>query len=270
MTLFEFKNYKDFVKERIKKMPSGGRGQFRKMALYLEIHPVVVTQVFNGDRDLTLEQAAGLTRFFSMSDLESEFFISLVELNRAGNEALREILKKRIEKLREKSEQMESRVPKNVELSEEAKAIFYSAWYYSGARLASGLEKNFSIDDIAKSINVDRAKVSQAIEFLLQEKLCVMADGKITEGPQFTYLKGDSPFIVKHHTNWRLKAINTMERTKSNKELFFTLPMSLSEELTGKIRTQLVNLVEDITKNVKTAKLQTLYCLNIDWFKFLS
>ncbi|MDZ4661010.1 MAG: TIGR02147 family protein [Pseudomonadota bacterium] len=268
MNIFEAKNYKDFIRTFIKKMPKKGRGQFRRMALHLGIHPVVITQVFNGDRDLSLEQAAGLTHFFSFSSLESEYFISLVEWSRAGNESLRTLVKARLNKLTEQSQKLENRVPKNIEISAEAKAIFYSAWYYSGARLASSLVQNDSVDDIAKTINVDRAKVAQVIEFLLANDLCVAKNGRIKEGPQFTHLTADSPFVAKHHTNWRLKSINAMERPKSGSELFYTLPMSLSQDLTLKIRTQLLNLIEDVTKQIKDSRLETLYCMNIDWFRF--
>ncbi len=268
MDIFSTENYKEFVRSHIKSLPNRGRGQLRKMALYLEIHPVIITQVFNGDRDLTLEQAAKLTKFLMLSTFEAEYFISLVELARAGNQELRNIVHARIGKLRQSSQNMATRVPKNISLSEEAKAIFYSAWYYSGSRLASGLEQNRDIDDVAKCIGMDRSKVAKAVEFLLENKLCVIKNGQISEGPQFTFLSGDSPYIAKHHTNWRVKGIQTLDRQKKDDELFYTFPMSLSTELAKKIRAQLVEVIQGVTKQIKNSELETLYCLNIDWFNF--
>lgn len=268
LQVFDFQSYKDYIKNYIKNLPKKGRGTLRKMALYLEIHPVAITQVFNGDRDLTLEQAAGLTKFLSLSPIEAEYFISMVEHSRAGNDTLRAIVKSRLEKIKEETQKLENRIPKNVELSEEAKATFYSAWYFSAARLASGIENNFNAEDVARSIGIDRAKASQAVDFLLQHGLCALKNGKLIQGPQFTHLSAESPLVVKHHTNWRLKSLQSMEKVKLDSEMYITLPTALSVDLAKEIREKLLKLIGEIMKEIKESKSETLYCLNLDWFKF--
>ena len=128
MKVFDFENYKDFVTNRIKSMPNRGRGQFRKMSEYLNVHTTLVSQIFKGIKDLTLEQACGVADFFGLSELETEYFISLVQLERAGSERYREILRKQIAELKDKAQDLSRRLPPAQILSEENKAIFYSNW----------------------------------------------------------------------------------------------------------------------------------------------
>jgi hypothetical protein len=43
----------------------------------------------NGDRDLTVEQALSLCEFFGFIELEADYFVSLVERERAGTHQLK-------------------------------------------------------------------------------------------------------------------------------------------------------------------------------------
>ncbi|MBL7542612.1 MAG: hypothetical protein JNL11_02295 [Bdellovibrionaceae bacterium] len=58
MNLFETLDYKSWVNERIQTLPKGGRGQYKQMSDHMGVNPTIVTQVFNGDRELTPEQAS--------------------------------------------------------------------------------------------------------------------------------------------------------------------------------------------------------------------
>jgi transcriptional regulator with XRE-family HTH domain len=89
MTIFEFDDYKKFVDSRIKDYPSGGRGVFKLMAEAMKVPRSTLSQVFNGERDLTFEQAIDLAGFLELSSLETDFFMALVERSRAGNPRLR-------------------------------------------------------------------------------------------------------------------------------------------------------------------------------------
>lgn len=53
-----------------------------------------------------------------------------------------------------------------------------------------------------------------------------------------------------------------------NKNLFFTMPMSLSEEVADKVREDLPAYIEKIAKWVGPSPSQVVRCLNIDWFEY--
>ncbi len=95
-----FDDYKAFVNDWIAALGKGkSRGQLRRMAEHLRVHPSLLTLVFRGDRDLTLEQAADLTTYLGLGVAESEYFLVLVERSRAGKDRLRQILESRRQRL---------------------------------------------------------------------------------------------------------------------------------------------------------------------------
>ncbi len=264
MVVFDYHDYKQCVNDWINSQPKGGHGQLRQLALYLEINSVVMSQVFRGDRDLTLEQALGVTKFMGLSELERDFFLLLVQKSRAGNHELKSVLEKQLDTLRTTAQALKNRV-KHQKFTDEDKATFYSQWYYSAVRLGVSIPSLGTVSAIADHLKLDRPLIARVVEFLLKYKLIVEEKGGLDMGPQVTHVGHDSPFVNRHHTNWRLKSLQAMENI-GDLDLFYTGPMALSEEATKEIRKMLVDLVEKSTKKAANSDSEVLRCLNIDWF----
>lgn len=267
MNIFEFINYKKYVNERIGHMPKKGHGQYRKMSNFLEVNSVNVSQIFKGDRDLTIEQACELCEFFGLSELEGQYFVAMVEHERAGTHKLKKMIVKRLDEISEKSQDLKSRLKQEKQLSEEAKSTFYSNWYYSGIRMLTGLKGYGDVDRISEYFGLPVTTVRRVVDFLLQYGLCVERDGKIVMGSSSTHLEASSPLVSRHHMNWRLRGFENMEGIDSS-ELFFTMPCSLDSKSLKLIRKELVEAVERITKLIDEAPSEELACLNIDLFRF--
>jgi plasmid maintenance system antidote protein VapI len=101
MDLFEQDDYKAFVRNRLRAMPFEGRGQYRRMAEFLRVHPTLISQIFRRERELTPEQASDLAVFLGLDPEQSEYFLTLVELSRAGSLRLKGLLQRRRDRLRE-------------------------------------------------------------------------------------------------------------------------------------------------------------------------
>src|SRR2546430_13286005 len=96
--LFEFTEYKQYVQNWLKNMPKNGHGQLSRIAKHLNISSVSVSHIFNGPRELSEEQAVELAEFFGFSELESEYFLLLVQLERAGTHKLKTKIKNKMVK----------------------------------------------------------------------------------------------------------------------------------------------------------------------------
>lgn len=264
MNTFEYRDYKQCVNDWIKGQPSGGHGQLRKMALFLGLNSVVASQVFRGDRDLTLEQALGVTQFIGYTELERDFFLLLVQKSRAGSHDLKKVLNQQIEDLALSAQSLKNRV-KHQKFTDEDKATFYSQWYYSAIRLGVSIPSLGAISAIADYLNLERKLVAKVVEFLLKHKLVVEDNGRLDMGPQVTHVGHDSVFVNRHHANWRLKGLQAMEQL-TDSDLFYTGPMALSEDAASEIRKLLVDLVEKTTKKASNSDSEVLRCLTIDWF----
>lgn len=264
MVVFEYHEYKKCVNDWIGSQPHGGHGQLRKLALYLEINSVVMSQVFRGHRDLTLEQALGVTKFMGHSELERDYFLLLVQKNRAGSYELKSVFEKQLDTLRVTAQSLKNRV-KHQKFSDEDKATFYSQWYYSAVRLGISIPSLGTVSAIADHLKLDRPLIAKVVEFLLRHKLIVQDQVGMKMGPQVTHVGHDSPFVNRHHTNWRLKSLQAMENI-TDLDLYYTGPMALSENAANEIRKLLVDLVEKSTKKAANSDSEVLRCLNIDWF----
>lgn len=270
ISIFSFKDYKEYTRQSVQSLAKRGRGEFAKMAAHLRMHPTRLSRIFKGPLQLSPEQACSLCSYWGLSPLESDFFMTMVARSRAGTKELEAILDRQLQQLRDRSKQIVHRVAREKILTSEEKAIFYSAWYYSAIRLAASIEGLQDATTLATFFRMERSKVQEVLNFLLDTGLCIEKDGKIQMGPKTTHLEQSSPLILKHHGNWRLKAL-TRHEALSGDELAFTSPVSLRKEDFDEIREQLTQVVEKFLKKVTASDPpDTLACLNIDWFKVKS
>ena len=266
MNIYDFSDYKAFINKKIASLPKKGFGQFRKLAQHLNISPVIVSQVFKGDRELTLEQAHGSTEFFGLNTMERDYFLLLVQRNRAGNYKLKEVFEEQLKVIVEKSREVKSRVTAN-ELSEEDKALYYSHWYYSATRLAANQSHLNSEEELAEYFNLPLKKMREIVDFLISKDICKFENNKFKTSINKTHIPKESPFVNRHHQNWRLKGFERMNHNSEN-DLFYTVPISASHKTKEKFKTELLKLIQELDKEVIKAKNETLFCLNLDLFSF--
>lgn len=266
MDFFNLKEYRKIIKNRLLQYPKKGYGVLKQIADHLRVNSTFISQVVNGAKDFNLEQASLLCEFFGFTDLETKYFLLLIQLERAGNETLKKFLRKEIEQVRKESEKLSTRLPAKEILSESDKGIFYSQWYYSAIRQISHLPGSHTAESIATDLRLPRKMVSSAIDFLLRTGLCIEEKGKIKLGQRSTHLGPESPFVKMHHTHWRAKAMDLFEQEDSFR-LHYSSPMTLLEKDVAKIRLMLVECIENIGKTVDSSEPEAFYCINMDWFK---
>lgn len=267
MSIYQFDDYKDFFNHWVSSLPKQGHGEYRRVALALNVSTTMISQVFKGDKELSLELACDLCEYLNMTEDETDFFILLVEHRRAGSVKLQKRLGKQIKDRKEKAQKLENRLKKETELSEEQRAVFYSSWIYSGVRILASCDDYNDAAVIAQRLSLPRNQVQKVLDFLLGNGLLVQNKGQLALGQTKTFIGSSNLLTVKHHQNWRLQGFNRMVQDDS-KNLFYTGPMSLSHEVAEKLRQELSNLLDHVYKVVPPTASETTRCLNIDWFEF--
>ncbi len=265
MKVFEFSDYKVFVHKKLRDSSNKGHGQYSRIAKHLSIHTSMVSQVFNGPKHLTFEQACGVCSYFGFTELETDYFVALVQLERAGTQEAREKCQRDINRLRSQSESLKDRLTKDMVLAEADNALFYSQWYYTATKLITSIQGYNSPEAISEKLGVPLNLINKALEFLLSVGLCVEVDGKIKPGPANTHLGADSPLVGRHHQNWRVKGFEKMGALRPS-ELFLTMPATLTEKDAILLRRKIVEFIDDFVKVIDASKGEALYCFNIDWF----
>lgn len=267
MSIYDYTDYKAYVRAWIESQPKRGRGILRRMAEEFQMSPTMLSHIFQGDKHLSIEAANDIAEFMSLGDDEFEYFLLLVLYGKAGNFRLQQRFKKKIHLEQKKANQIAKRMKADTELPETSKTIFYSSWLYSGVRNMTACPSYKDVEHIAAHLKVPRNAIQKVIEFLLQNNLCVIKDGKLDVGPQQTHIGSESPLVLKHHQNWRVHGLSKMVE-QNEKNLFFTSPMSMSRETAEEIRPLILDLIEGVRKKIRPSPSETVRCLGIDWFEY--
>jgi uncharacterized protein (TIGR02147 family) len=267
LSIFEFTNYREYLRKWIDSHGDKAHGLKGRMAEALGVSSSLVSQILKGEKALTPDQTSDLCDHLGLNEIESDYLHLLVEIDRAAKPRYHQKLARKIRTLQEQSRQIGKRVPRHKELSEEQKAIYYSSWLYTGVRNLSAIPHLDSVGDMAKYLKLESQTVSRVVRFLLENGLCKEENGKLTYGPASTHVDKDSPFVNRHHQNWRFQAIQNMEHRR-DQDLFFTSPMSLSHKAAEEIRTLIPNVIQNVMKIAGPSTSEKVSCLNIDWFEY--
>lgn len=268
MKIYEFLDYKSYIEQYIKALPSHGRGEMSRIAKALDIHTTMVTHVLKGKLQFTLEQTLKLAEHWALNEPETEYLVALVLLGRAADVRSRKFCKKRIDELRSRALNLSARLDTKNELSEADRAQYYSSWIYTCLRLLSAIDEFSSEQAMASATDLSLSSVRSAVDFLITRGLCVEDKGKIQYGPTQTYLEAASPLVVTHHLNWRRKSMECFDKLR-DEDLVFTYPVAMSEKDFLIIREKLVQFIEEFKKTVAPSPSSSLYCLNLEWLKVL-
>lgn len=267
MSIFDYRDYRPYVLDRIQKLPKKGRGEFQRIAQSLGMHTSSISQVFNGQKRFTPEQGSRLAEHLGLNEIESDYLLNLIEKERAGTKDLEARIEKRLQKLRKMAESLANRLPQDKVLTEEMKALLYSNWFYSAIRLSTDIKELQTIEALSQFFSLPPALVNEVLRFLISCGLCVEENGLYKMGPQRTHLEASSPLISRHHVNWRLKAVERTTELEHSEELQFSSPVVISKSDAVRIRNILLDEIQSVMKIVTPSSSEILYCLNVDWIK---
>ena len=110
-------------------------------------------------------------------------------------------------------------------------------------------------------------RTGEILEFLVSLGLAIQKGNHYEVGASRVHLGGDSPMISKHHINWRLQAIQSLERENREVDLHYSSVISISKEDTLKIKSLLVDSIEKTKAVIKESKEEELHSFCLDFFK---
>ena len=229
MEILNISNYRSFIRFFLAKRSPKGRGEIGKLAKFIRVHSTFVSQVLAGTKDFNIEQSYAASEYLQLTKIEKKFFLLLVQKDRAGTKEVKNYFMNEIEELRSSMLTVATHLNKHSILTEEDGAIFYSSWHYSAIRLYCSIGAGKKLEDICQHFHLGRKKAINYLTFLEKTGLIFLQNELYKLGDIHTHLSGDSPFILKHHMNWRIKALQRHENIRSE-EMAFTAPMSLAKK----------------------------------------
>lgn len=264
--IFDFRDYKAYLKHWMAQKPGKGRGLQTKIANRIGCQTGYVSQILNSSANFSLEQAEGINQFIGHSYEEGHFFLLLVELSRAGTNDLKRRFQIEIDKILNQRLILKDRVDIKKSLEPVNQAIYYSSWYYAAIHVAVSVPSLQSREALTQYFGLSGGVVNEALSFLTSVGLLEKKGDRYTQGVTRLFLGKDSPMIKKHHTNWRMRSIHALDMA-IEKNLHFSTVVSLSKDDLLQIKEKLVKAIEDARSTIRESKEETICCFNLDFFE---
>lgn len=265
-SVFDFDNYKEYLNHVFTNRPKRGRGERNRLALAMGCNNTYVSQVLNGSQDFSLEQAAVINEYLAHSGEEGRFFLLLVLVSRSGNALLKSHFSAEIKRFRLRRAKLKNRLEYEKTLKIEDQLIYYSKWYYSAIHVLLSVPKFRKKDAISQYLELPIQTVSEVLDYLLRVGLAIQSNDEYLIGTKSLHLSDHSPMISQHHMNWHVRAIDSLDRVRSN-DLHYSSVITVSKADAIKIRDVLHKTIDEIRKIVRASNEEGAYCYRIDLFE---
>jgi uncharacterized protein (TIGR02147 family) len=266
ISLFDFIDYKAYLNAYFE--AQGGRsGQRLKAAEVVGCQTSYLSRVLKGDAHFSLEQAERMSRFLGHGKDESHYFLLIVQLDRAGSVELREYFNKQVETVLDSRNKIEKRVSSPIKLSEHDETIYYSSWKYAAVHMASLNKKRRGLEAISEVLSIPMRELRDIAEYLESVGIIEIVGGEIIPGPMNNvHLERTSPNITKHHTNWRLKAVQAVEQ-KNVENVHYSVVYSCSKTAFKEVKKRVLKVIEENAEQVKASEDETLAAFTLDFYE---
>lgn len=263
--LFEFNNYQLYLKYQLERQGKGRRGLKSQFAEAVKCNPAYVTRLLEGTALLSLEQGLRANIFLGHTAEEGEFFLALIGLARAGSTELKDYFKKRLESLREQRSQLSKRIKATESLPEVIQGKYYSLWLYAAVDIATSIPSLQTVQALSEYFEIPLAEVTSILSFLEEAGMVHYEEGLWKNTNRSIYLSPDSPHLRKHHLNWRLKAMQLIERVQT-KNLHYSSVVSISHKEFENLKQHFIQSVIKAREIVKDSPNEVVAGYNIDCF----
>lgn len=264
--IFDFKDYKTYLNSILELRSKIAKGQRTKLAKFMGCQPAYLSQVLKDFNHLSPEQAILCNEFLAHTPTESRYFLNLVLLARAGNKTLKQYYEDELKQLRKDQHILKNRVKSNRTLSEADQARYYSSWHYAAVHVISSLPSIKTKEQIGRALSLPPKIVNETLEFLVNIGILRMIESEYHSGEVNLFLGSDSPFISKHHVNWRLKSLISLENNR-NEDLHFSSIVTCSKADVFSIRERMVEAIQAIMATVTKSEGETMYAYTMDLFR---
>jgi len=259
MTIFDFKDYKLYLKHIIE---SSKRGIITRLAEAAGCQRSYLSQALSTQVNLTSDQIYNISIFLGLNEDEQEFLLLLLEHEKAASFSYKKRIQKKIETLKQNSKRLTKKVSsKN---SKEINPKYYSAWYYSAVHIASSINEIRTEKDFARLLNLDLVTIRKTLKDLKSWSLVSFKDEAWSYNDNYSlHLKDDSLLNRLNHANWRTYALS--KPIEPEKNINYTSVFTVSKKDLEILRADTLKLLEEQRKKISPSEPEELVVFNCDF-----
>jgi len=226
--------------------------------------PSYVTRVMKEEADFSLDQGAYLQEALRLSEEETGYFLSMIQLSRAATPAAKKIIKRQLEEMQKSQSRLSQKIASQ-EVSPDMGVVFRH-WHHLAILSTLSLSTINSPKALADYLGI-------SIEIALDSLRLLEALALIEKSQKFYRLKSqklhlgnDSSDISSHHISWRQKAIGVLQERKPISGEFYSSVASVSRADLKRIQ----ELFAQCTREAKDiiARSQDEVVISMNWDVF--
>lgn len=261
MDIWRYKDYKAFLRTKGK----SSRGQISQWAKICQCQVSYISQVLHGKPHLTPDQAYLLSDQLTINRDERKYFLLSVELGRATTPSFRKHIEQEMLDLKNKHHEVSRQVKDRGIGDPLQEAMYYSMWYWAALHLLVSCKGYQTAAALSERLNLPHETIEKTMR-QLEEWGLVNKKGQAWAhaGPSI-HLRPDSPFLVRHHENWRKRAVDRAHLL-GTQNINYTALYSIDEKHKEQIRELCLQLINESRNLAGASPTQDVHCLNIDFF----
>ena len=243
-----------------------GRGSRSKLAEHLGVQGSFISLVLSEKTALTVEQGLRVASFFKLEEDETDFFILLLQIDRAGSVELKEHFTKKKKAILKRRENIKNRIQVHGALSIEDQLIYYSNALYSIVHILTAIPEFQTIAKISEAVRLSPTELEPYLKFLLSREFIEKEGSRIKIGKMRVHLPSGSPALPQHHTHMRVQAIQSLGHYRPH-DLHYSGVLAILPNDYEKVRELSLRFLADCEKLLSKSKPGIPAILNLDWFK---
>ena len=260
-SLFQTTDYRTYLQASLSE-----RGSKKELCEFIPCQSTFLSNVMSGGANLSLEHAIRTAEFLNLSEKESHYFMLLVQLGKAGSKALEKYYLNQIKELQEEENEISSKIASHETVTLENQLQFYNSWMYVAIHILCAVPEYQSRKALRDYFHLNSKAIDPLVDFMVRSGIIKETRGKLEQGSTRVHLPKGSPFLIKHHANWRMKAIQSLDN-EHEQDLHYTLVMSLSKKDIERMKKIIFDSITKTDQLLKETGDEVVYALNVDWFK---
>jgi uncharacterized protein (TIGR02147 family) len=265
ISVFAFSAYKPFFKAYLRAQKDNW-GIMTKLAKAAGCQRPYLSKVLSGEAHLMPAQAYGLCRFWKFSGEETEYFLGLLEIERAGSSDYREYWIRKTLETKNRHENISKVVERNAAAGDEKDLLYYSSWYWTAIHILVSIPEYQTERAISERLALPIPQVRSVLE-TLEKWGCVRREKSFWKfGSREQHISKDSPLAVFHHSNWRQQAIANAQR-RDPSSVHFTVVQSLSKHDYDRVKELVLDCIHKVSEVAGPSQEEKLMCFSCDFFE---
>ena len=264
MNIITFDTYKAYLIEKIKEN-KGVYGYKAMIAKAAGCQRPYISQILSSKVHFTPEQALRLCSFWHFTERETNYFLNLVNKERAGTSELKSYYNQLLQQFRREHENLSERYERK-DMPNEAQTIYYSNWLMSAVHMLVTVPEYQTVQVLSSRLNLSQQQLIKTLKQLFHIGLVEEKKGRWIPTNKNIHISKDALLSLMNHQNWKQRALIDVA-AGDDQSIHYTAVYSLSRNDCEQLRNIVFEFIDKTRNIVGPSKEEEVVCFTCDLFK---